>query len=64
MTRLFRPYQTHRSDDNPDGVGLGLHIADHLTRLLEGKVLVDSVLGRGRLFYLSVPAAVNVLKKR
>jgi signal transduction histidine kinase len=37
------------------GVGLGLHLVRELTRRLGGEVAVDSVLGRGTTFTVSIP---------
>ena len=37
------------------GVGLGLHLVRELTRRLGGEVAVDSVVGRGTVFTVSIP---------
>jgi signal transduction histidine kinase len=39
------------------GVGLGLHLVRELTRRLDGEVAVDSVVGRGTIFTVRIPAA-------
>jgi signal transduction histidine kinase len=38
------------------GVGLGLHLVRELTRRLGGDVTVDSVIGRGSVFTVTIPA--------
>jgi CheY-like chemotaxis protein len=52
---IFREFtqldQAHRSE----GLGLGLAIVDRLARLLDCRVDVDSVLGKGTVFRVSVP---------
>jgi PAS domain S-box-containing protein len=40
-----------------EGTGLGLSIVDHLTKLLDGKVGVDSELGKGSTFWVELPLA-------
>jgi signal transduction histidine kinase len=39
------------------GVGLGLHLVRELTRRLGGEVTVDSVIGRGSVFTVTIPVA-------
>jgi signal transduction histidine kinase len=39
------------------GVGLGLHLVRELTRRLGGDVAVDSVIGRGSVFTVTIPVA-------
>ncbi|CAH8296487.1 signal transduction histidine kinase [Mariniflexile fucanivorans] len=38
-----------------EGIGIGLTIAKKLVDLLDGKIWVDSVLGKGSVFYFSIP---------
>ena len=41
------------------GTGLGLRVCQRLSRLLEGDLTVDSVVGEGTTFTLSLPVAIN-----
>lgn len=53
IERLFTPFETDRSPDNPEGIGLGLYITAYLTRLLEGEVSVGA--GPGAYFTFRFP---------
>ncbi len=43
------------------GAGLGLSICKHLTKLLDGKILVESEVNKGTTFYLKIP--LNKIEK-
>ncbi len=49
--KLFRPFFTTR----PDGVGLGLAIVKRIVRMHKGDIDVDSTLGEGTTFTISLP---------
>jgi signal transduction histidine kinase len=42
------------------GAGLGLAIAKHFVELQQGRIWVESVLGQGSRFYLTLPLAQRV----
>jgi PAS domain S-box-containing protein len=54
---IFQPFAqaTKRSESTENGIGLGLVIAKELTRLMKGKLKVQSRLGVGSEFTLSLP---------
>jgi polar amino acid transport system substrate-binding protein/two-component system sensor histidine kinase EvgS len=59
MTQIFRPfYQVDsRNSRQFQGTGLGLNISERLAGVMEGTITVESELGRGSTFRLSVPVA-------
>jgi len=46
-----------RKQETYPGLGLGLHIASEIARRQNGRLLVESELGKGTTFYLELPAA-------
>ena len=67
LRALFIPFQKAgscaRSDESSTGTGLGLAIAKHAVDLHGGRIWVDSEVGKGTTFYVSLPAATNGVKK-
>ena len=60
LDRIFEPFiQVSRSLTNVkhEGVGLGLSISRELARAMGGDITVQSVVGRGSTFALSLPQA-------
>ncbi|HEV8377572.1 MAG TPA: ATP-binding protein [Tepidisphaeraceae bacterium] len=57
MSRLFRPFtQADTSTTRRfGGTGLGLSICKHFAQMLGGELTVDSMLGRGSCFVLTLP---------
>jgi signal transduction histidine kinase len=50
LDKLFKPYITEKSEQNPEGIGLGLHITKYLTELMGANIQVESQLGKGTSF--------------
>lgn len=57
MQRMFEPFEQEiRTDTQPYvGTGLGLAISYHLVKLINGQMTVDSRLGEGTRFLVSLP---------
>lgn len=64
IERLFeQPFVTEKSSDqNREGVGLGLHITRHLVETLKGKITVSSKKGEGTNVTVYIPMASPVEK--
>jgi signal transduction histidine kinase len=62
LDRIFDPYQRVNAVANRriKGTGLGLYIVRHLVELHGGTIRVESVVGRGSTFIVSLPAAATV----
>jgi len=60
LERVFEEfYQVDRGSERPEGLGLGLSIVRRLAQLLHCEVGVESVVGRGSRFTVTVDAAEN-----
>jgi len=56
QTRLFQPYSRVNADRQPyPGLGLGLAMAKQVVELHGGKIWIESDLGKGSAFFLSLP---------
>lgn len=53
--KIFEAFVQLNNEINHTGSGLGLTIAKQITKLLNGKISVKSVLGRGTQFNLRIP---------
>jgi len=62
LNRIFDPFvQAERRLNQPvQGVGLGLAISQDLAKAMKGQVIVESVLGEGSTFTLSLPRAPHM----
>jgi len=49
---------------NPNGVGLGLFIAMKIVGNLQGKIWVDSELGKGSTFSFKLPIGYEIQRQR
>ena len=58
QVRIFTPYYRIEADRQRfPGLGLGLTVSKHLVELHEGKLWVESELGKGSTFFFSLPVA-------
>ncbi|MGH7285549.1 MAG: ATP-binding protein, partial [Polyangiaceae bacterium] len=55
--KLFSPFTQLESGVNAGGAGLGLSISKRLVELMSGEIGVDSAVGRGSIFYFTLPRA-------
>lgn len=57
ISNLFKPYTklAEHEEAQIKGVGLGLSICDHLMKMMQGTIQVDSALGQGSTFTLTLP---------
>jgi signal transduction histidine kinase len=57
LPHIFEPFRQadHRLSRRHGGAGLGLAIAQRLAALMDGRITVESALGEGSIFTLSVP---------
>ena len=55
IPRLFEDFQRGAMDLHPQGSGLGLAIAKRLVDLMSGTIGVESTLGEGSTFIVSLP---------
>lgn len=55
ISRIFYPFERAVSSQNVEGFGLGLAITQGLIELLDGEISVNSILGGGSSFCISLP---------
>jgi len=55
LKKIFDPFVTEKTPQNPEGVGLGLYITKYLTEILGAKLHVISQLGAGTSFEVTFP---------
>ncbi|MDR0545989.1 MAG: HAMP domain-containing histidine kinase, partial [Dysgonamonadaceae bacterium] len=55
IQRIFNEYQRLNCTHEVEGVGLGLHIANRLAKILGGSISVESQVGNGSTFNLILP---------
>lgn len=55
LKKLFQPFETEISAQNPDGVGLGLYITKYIAGLLDATISVHNAPGGGACFVVEFP---------
>ncbi|HYW09076.1 MAG TPA: ATP-binding protein, partial [Longimicrobium sp.] len=59
VEKIFDEFVQLHQPDQTQGTGLGLPISRRLAELLEGSLVVESKIGEGSTFRLSLPAKVH-----
>ena len=60
LGKLFKPFSRIKSEtEYKEGTGLGLYLSQKLAQLLDGKISVESELGEGSTFTLSLKAIIE-----
>jgi signal transduction histidine kinase len=59
LSRIFQPYATSKTPENPEGIGLGLYITNYLAKLLDGDIEVGTTPGGGATVLLQFPLHTN-----
>lgn len=62
LTNLFRPYFQGDSSHSRQGLGLGLSIAHRIVELFHGQIFVESKIGEGSKFIVTLPIGIPVKK--
>lgn len=55
VKKIFNPFEQGAPEVNAGGFGLGLSIVSGVVRLLDGEIQVESRLGKGSVFSLTIP---------
>ncbi len=59
LQNLFEPYYRGRNVSGISGSGVGLYLVDSFVRLHGGKIVVDSTVGKGSVFTVSLPISAG-----
>ena len=62
MKQLFSPFKRLNSHDNIEGTGIGLTITKNLVEMMDGKVGVKSVEGKGSTFWVELSVCMKEIK--
>jgi signal transduction histidine kinase len=63
MEKIFRPFEQlgNMEETGYKGTGLGLSIVQALVSLHNGKIWVESELGKGSVFFVELPIFLNAV---
>ncbi len=63
LKRIFEPFERERTStvSGIQGTGLGMAIAKNIIDLMQGEIQVESEIGKGTVFSISIPFQISVL---
>lgn len=64
LAHIFEPFYQGESDTKKIGTGVGLALVKQIMDAVEGTITVESTVGRGTVFHLSVPIRNSIQKSK
>ncbi len=58
LKKMFEPYSIESEDDIEQSTGLGLYITKNLVSMMDGEIVVTSILKKGTIFTVKIPCGI------